>query len=388
MALEIKNLKKAVQRIKKAIRKKERILLFADSDLDGVTSLIILEEAIKSLGGEIKAVCFSERNLKEMYGLNKRAINFFKKYSPALLITLDCGITNFEEIKLAKKIALETIIIDHHQVLDKIPEASIVVDPQQKGDNYPFKQLAAVGVSYYLTQTLLGNKRTTALKKSFVELTALGTLADMMMESQDNQIFIKEGIPSLRETSRPGLQALLKVIAPSPEDSPKEIARKIISLLNITEVKDHLPKSYLLLVSPGESEAENLAREVYEKTQERRLKIRETSQEIEEKLDSQDLESVIFEGAKDWPLVLSGALASRICNRFQKPTFIFKKGKKISKGSVRTPKGIDSVKAMKKCGHLLEVFGGHSQASGFTVKNENLNKFEECLKEYFDNLKI
>jgi len=386
MASEIKNLKKAAQRIKKAIEKKERILLFSDSDLDGVTSLIILEEAIKSLGGEIKAVCFSERSLEEMHGLNKEAVDFFKKYSPALLITLDCGITNFKEIKLAEKIGLETIIVDHHQILDKIPEASIVVNPKQKGDNYPFKELAAVGIAYHLTQVLLGNKKTEALKKSFIELTALGTLADMMKESEDNEVFIKEGIPFLRETSRPGLRALLKVVA-EPEDSPKQIARKIISLISITEIKNHLPKSYLLLVSSDESKAEKIAEELYEKTQERRLKIREVTQEIEEKFESQDPGSVIFEGSEDWLLVLTGAVASRICNRFKKPTFIFKKGKQISKGSVRTPKGIDSVKAMRKCGHLLEVFGGHTQASGFTVKNENLDKFKRCLIDYFDNLK-
>jgi single-stranded-DNA-specific exonuclease len=387
MASEIKNLKKAAQRIRKAIEKKEKILLFSDSDLDGVTSLIILEEAIKSLGGKIQAICFSERSLEEMYGLNKEAVDFFKKYSPALLITLDCGITNFKEIKLAEKIGLETIIVDHHQILDKIPEASIVVDPKQKGDNYPFKELAAVGISYHLTQLLLGNKKTEALKKSFIELTALGTLADMMKESEDNEIFINEGIPSLRETSRPGLRALLEVVA-EPEDSPKQIARKIISLLNITEIKNHLPKSYLLLVSSDKSKAEKISEELYEKTQERRLKVRETTQEIEEKLDSEWLPSIIFEGEEDWPLILTGALASRICNRFKKPTFIFKKGEQLSKGSVRTPKGIDSVKAMKRCTHLLEVFGGHSQASGFTVKNENLDKFKQCLIGYFDNLKL
>ena len=387
MASEIKNLKKAAQRIRKAIEKKEKILLFSDSDLDGVTSLIILEEAIKSLGGKIQAICFSERSLEEMYGLNKEAVDFFKKYSPALLITLDCGITNFKEIKLAEKIGLETIIVDHHQILDKIPEASIVVDPKQKGDNYPFKELAAVGISYHLTQLLLGNKKTEALKKSFIELTALGTLADMMKESEDNEVFIKEGIPSLRETSRPGLQALLKVVA-EPEDSPKQIARKIISLLNITEIKNHLPKSYLLLVSSDKSKAEKISEELYEKTQERRLKVREATQEIEEKLDSEWLPSIIFEGEEDWPLVLTGALASRICNRFKKPTFIFKKGEQLSKGSVRTPKGIDSVKAMKRCTHLLEVFGGHAQASGFTVRNENLDKFKQCLIGYFDNLKL
>ena len=149
MPAEIKNLKKAANRILKAIKQKEKIIIYGDADLDGVTSVIILEECIKNLGGKITTIYFPDRE-KESYGLNEKALFYFKEHDPALLIVLDCGIGNFEEMKKAKELGFEVIIIEHHEVLDKLPEASIVVDAKQKGDKYPFKYLATVGVTFRL----------------------------------------------------------------------------------------------------------------------------------------------------------------------------------------------------------------------------------------------
>ena len=382
---EIKNLKKTAQRIEKAIKNKERILLFADSDLDGVTSFIVLEETIKSLGGKIQDFYFFGRTLEEMYGLNKDALKYFKKSAPALLITLDCGITSFEEIEMANKLGFETIIIDHHQVLDKLPNASIIVDPKQKKDKYPFKELANVGITCHLSRLLFKNKWDTGIKKSIMELTALGTLADMMKISDDNEVFIKQGVPSLINSHRPAFQALLNKIG-KDEYSPNEIIRKIISILNITEIKNHIPQSYSFLICPDKSLCKKTIEELCEQNKERRLRVKDITEIIGEKIDEQWPVSVIFEGSKDYPLSTTGALSSRVCNKFKKPCFIFEKGDKISKGSVRTPKGIDSVKAMKQCSDLLEVFGGHAQASGFTIKNKNLKKFQDCLSKYFSKL--
>jgi len=382
---EIKNLKKTAQRIEKAIKNKERILLFADSDLDGVTSFIVLEETIKSLGGKIQDFYFFGRTLEEMYGLNKDALKYFKKSAPALLITLDCGITSFEEIETANKLGLETIVIDHHQVLNKLPNASIVVDPKQKEDKYPFKELAAVGIVCHLSRLLFKNKWNTEIKKSIMELTALGTLADMMKISDDNEVFIKQGVPSLINSHRPAFEALLDIID-KDKYSPNEVIRKIISILNITEIKNHIPQSYSFLTCPDKSLCKKTIEKLCEQNKERRLRVKDITEIIGEKIDEQWPVSVIFEGSKDYSLSTTGALSSRICNKFKKPCFIFEKGDKISKGSVRTPKGIDSVKAMKQCSNLLEVFGGHAQASGFTIKNENLKKFQDCLSKYFSKL--
>ena len=382
---EIRNLKKTAQRIEKAIKSKEKILLFSDSDLDGVTSFIVLEETIKSLGGKIEDFYFFGRSLEEMHGLNKDALKYFKKSAPALLITLDCGITSFKEIETANKLGLETIVIDHHQVLNKLPNASIVVDPKQKEDKYPFKELAAVGIVCHLSRLLFKNKWNTEIKKSIMELTALGTLADMMKISDDNEVFIKQGVPSLINSHRPAFEALLDIID-KDKYSPNEVIRKIISILNITEIKNHIPQSYSFLTCPDKSLCKKTIEKLCEQNKERRLRVKDITEIIGEKIDEQWPVSVIFEGSKDYSLSTTGALSSRICNKFKKPCFIFEKGDKISKGSVRTPKGIDSVKAMKQCSNLLEVFGGHAQASGFTIKNENLKKFQDCLSKYFSKL--
>jgi len=382
---EIKNLKKTARRIQKAIKNKERILLFADSDLDGVTSFIVLEETIKSLGGKIEDSYFMGRNLEEAFGLNKDALKYFKKSAPGLLITLDCGITSFKEIEIANKLGFETIVIDHHQVLNKLPNASIVVDPKQKEDKYPFKELANVGITCHLSRLLFKNKWETGIKKNIMELTALGTLADMMKISDDNEIFIKEGVPSLIKSPRPAFQALLDKIG-KDNYSPNEIIRKIIAILNITETKNHIPQSYSFLTCSDISLCQKMVEDLSKQNRERRLKVRDITEIIGEKINEQWPASVIFEGSKDYSLSITGALSSRICNRFKKPCFIFQKGDKISKGSVRTPKGVDSVKAMKQCSSLLDVFGGHAQASGFTVENKNLEKFKQCLLQYFSKI--
>ncbi len=379
---EIKNLKKTAERISKAIKNKEKIILYGDGDLDGTASVIILEESIKSLGGKISAVYFPDRE-KEGYGLNKKALNYLKEIAPALLITLDCGIGNFEEIKVAKKIGFEVIVVDHHEVLNKLPEASIIVDPKQKDDNYPFKQFANVGITYKLAQVLLGDKLTGLLKRNFLELVALATIADMMPQVEENKVFIEEGLQYLKETLRPGLRIFWKVDGMKDSDHPKMMVSKIISILNAAGTQDHLTESYLLLTSGDEKSAESFVKVLIRKSEEKHLRIQEIVQEIEKRL-LKNLESpIIFEGDKNWPLAFAGPVASFICRDFQKPVFIFHIGKSTSRGAVRTPKDMNSVKAMENCSHLLETFGGHPLASGFTIKNENLDRFRECLIDYF-----
>ena len=374
--VEIKNLKKAAQRILSAIKKNERIILYGDADLDGTTSVIILEEAIKNLKGEISAIYFPDRE-KENYGLTETGLNFLSPFAPALLICLDLGITNFKEVKLAREKGFKVIIIDHHEALKEIPEVLILVDPKQKTDKYPFKQLAACGVVYKLAQLMFKNKIPSALEQNFLELTALGTLADMMAEIDDNKIYIEKGLPLIISSFRPGLRVLLKLVR-NNSNSEREMVSRIISILNISEIKNHLTESYLILNSSTEAEVQELTQEIFQKSFERSLKIKEIVGEVETCI-SQNSDPIIFEGDVDWTYLLLGAVASRICNKHKKPTFIFKIGEKESKGSVRAPKGINSVKMMEDCSHLLRMFGGHAAASGFALSNKNLEKFKNCL---------
>ncbi|MBU0476513.1 DHH family phosphoesterase [Patescibacteria group bacterium] len=386
MPTEIKNLKKTAKRIIKAVKNKERIIIYSDADLDGAASALILKEAIQNLGGSIETLYFPDRE-KEGYGINKIALGFLKSKAPALLMLLDCGITNFEEVKIAKELGFEVIIIDHHEVLDKVPEASIVVDPKQKGDNYPFKYFSTTGLAYRLAQELLEGKLSQKVKESFLELVALATLADMMPEIDDNKTLIQEGLKALEETFRPGLKIFWETGSIKKGSSPREAVQTLISIFNAGQTKNHLNDTYLLLSSNSLEQAENLVKDLLEKSCQRQIRAREIKEEIEERVFRKlEQEPIIFEGDESWLVAMGGNVASKICQIYKKPVFLYSQKEKYSQGAVRTPYGVDSVLAMKSCSEHLENYGGHPQASGFRVKNENLEKFKTCLIKYFKKL--
>ena len=380
--MEIRNLKKVAERIKRAIKNKEKIILYGDADLDGVSSVIILKESIKNLGGLSTKVYFPDRE-SEGYGLNQKALNLFKKEAPALLILLDCGISNFKEIKLAKKLGLKVIVIDHHEVLGKLPDAEIIVDPKQPKDRYPFKNLANTGLVFKLSQALFGKKFSQQLKESFLELTALATIADMMPQTDDNKVFIEEGLNSLKKTFRPGLKVFQEIDDDLKYRSIKEISQRIISALNSSEREKHLNKTYLLLTSGDKKTAKALAEDLLEKSRQKKIRIKDITEQAEKMALKKTSEPIIFEGDESWQLILLGAVASRICQKFKKPTFLFKRQKKESKGAVRTPSNVNGVEAMKNCSKSLKGFGGHPLAGGFTVENKNLEEYKNCLVKYF-----
>lgn len=389
MKQEIKNLKKAAERIKKAIKKKEKIILYGDADMDGVGSVIILKEAIMNLGGEVAAIYFPNRET-EGYGLNEDALNYLKKYAPvyppklgrrrALFITVDLGIGNFKEVKLAKKLGFEVMIVDHHEVLKKLPAASIIVNPKQKGDKYYFKEFAAAGVVFKLAEALLGKKLTPALKNNFLELAALATIADMMIQEEDNIEIITEGLASLKNTFRPGFK-----VFKWNENTSRSIAQKIISACHAAGTRDHINEAYFLLTSSSIEQAEPLAAELIEKSYQRQQKIKEITEEVEKMALKNIQEPIIFEGSKDWPILMAGPASSRICNIYKKPVFLYSQKEEDSQGAVRTPKSVDGVKPMIHCSKYLETYGGHPRAGGFKIKNKNLVKFKKCLIKYFQN---
>lgn len=381
---EIKNLKKAAERIKQAVKNKEKIILYGDADFDGVGSVIILKEAIMNLGGKIADIYFPDREI-EGYGINEDALSYLRKYAPALFIAVDCGIGNFEEIKLAKKMGFEVIIIDHHKVLDKLPRASIIVNPHQKGDKCPFKEFATAGIIFKLAEVLLKEKLTASLRNNFLELAALATLADMMPRIDENLEFLGEGLVSLGKTVRPGLKVFWQIdsVRDFAKDDVRQFAGKIISACHAGGAQNHLNEGYLLLTSTSIKDAESLAEKLLEKAYLRHLRIREITEDIEERLLKKSGEQIIFEGDEAWEILMLGPVASRICNNYKKPVFLYSQREKESQGAVRTPGDIDGVKSMMHCSKFLETYGGHPKAAGFRIKNQNLEKFKECLIKYF-----
>ena len=381
---EIKNLKKAGKRILRAIKNQETIIIYGDADLDGTASVVILEEAIKNLGGENTVVYFVDRE-NQGYGINKIALKHLEKYSPALFITLDLGITNFEEVKIAKKMGFEVIIIDHHTVVGKTPDADIIVDPKQATDKYPFKDLANTGIVYRLAKVLFENNLPPNLDTEFLELTALATIADMMLQEQENKFYIEQGLYSLEYTSRIGLKVFSEISALKNLDINK-LSQKIIRALNVSGVDDNRTGAYALLTCADSERAKDMAEKLLNKARERQIRIKQATAEVGDRVSKNPNRDIIFEGDTEWRNVLIGAIASRVCNKHKKPTFIYHKKYGKSIGAARMPHNYDAVKAMDKCAELLISFGGHAPAAGFSIQNKNLKKFQTCLEKYFKEL--
>lgn len=381
--MEIKNLTKAARRIKKAIKEKEHIILYGDGDLDGICSVIILQEAIKSLGGIITAFYFPDRE-KEGYGITRKALARLKHHAPALLICFDLGISNFEEIPIAKGLGFEVIVIDHHKVLGKLPDADIVVDPKQPGDEYPFKEFAACGLAFRLGQELLGRDLSDSLRKNMVELAALGTIADMMAREADNVAIIQEGLDALPYSWRPGIRAFLESDLFGEPWPLQEKVQQMISILNVRDTKKGLSGAFRFLTCPSLLKVKRMLKTFTEKSKIRKEQIKKIAEELRTRIFHKNADSAVFEGGESFDYELLGAGASIISRESGKPVFLFKKTRKESLGSVRAPAGLDTVDAMQHCAKFLHTYGGHPQASGFRTSNENLDQLKTCLMQYFE----
>lgn len=382
--MPIKDLKKAALRIKKAIQSHEKIILFSDGDLDGVASLLILEETIQSLGGKIALSCFPNRET-DGYGLNFNSLVKIKKLAPALLVITDTGITSFKEIDEANKMGFTIIVVDHHEIIDnQLPKALAVIDPKREDDTSSFKFLAACGLSFYLARDILGRKISAQMEKNLVELAALGTIADMMPQEKDNVEIIALGSSSLPKTDRPALAYLWEYFAKMDFLSDSGLPQKVASFLHLTDFQGDFPESYLILKELSKQKIIDLSQKILAKGEEKRKLMKEVCLEVERGLVGQD-NRFIFYSKKDLPYLISGSVASRVSSHLKKPVFIVALREKISRGSARSTQGYNLVEALKTCSGLLESFGGHPQAAGFAVQNQDIEKFKECLESYFNN---
>lgn len=374
--MEIKNLKKAADRTLKAIQQKEGIILYGDSDLDGVASVAIAKEAIEGLGGKISAFYFPDRE-KEGYGITETGLRRLKKFSPALLIVFDLGISNFKETVMARKMGFEVIIVDHHEIIEKLPEAKIIVNPKQKGDE-SFKSFAAAGLAFKLSEALHRGKMPEILEENSLVLAALATIADMMPQVSENQDIIEQGLYMLERTERPGLKAFLNIKEVSFQLEIRQKAQKIISILNARGSISGLPANFKLLIAETLVEARKIMKILLTEHRLKKQKMEKVIETVKEKITGKT-EQIIFEGDASFDLETMSLPASILSGEYSKPVFIFKQMKDVSQGTVRCPSEVNSVELMKKCKNHLIGFGGHPQASGFRIKNKNLEKFKKCL---------
>ncbi len=382
-----KGTREVAQRILRAAQKGEKVIIFGDADLDGIASVVILQELFELLNPlycqnkNIK-VYFPDRE-EEGHGLSNHALDFFVDEMPALFFTVDCGIANIKEFKRAKKMGFETIIIDHHPPLEKVAKPDLLIDPKQQGETYPFTDFAAVGLVYKVAECVLSEtNHPEYVKEKLLELAALATLSDMMPLKEDNREIVNRGINALLTTQRPGLLALIE-LGDVDLETDVDIFQRVIAPLNSAKLKNNIAESYLLLTETSLKEAKILARHLIKQNKEKKAIIQQSTDDLVQKIEREKKESVmIFEVSDYWPVPALGVIASKLLRLYKKPIFLFKKGEQESICSARLPYDLNGVDALIKCKKFLKTYGGHAPACGCRLENKNLAKLEKCLSSY------
>lgn len=380
------NMDKAVERILKAKQNKEKVIIYGDYDVDGITSITVLKSFLKDIG--IEAAEYIPNRLNEGYGLNKEAIEKIAEEKYSLMITVDCGITGIEEIEYAKQYGIETIVTDHHEPTNELPQAVAVVDCKRKDNKYPFRELAGVGVVFKLTQAIgitLKLQEKEYLK--YLDIVALGTISDIVPLVDENRVITKLGLKLIEQTRNYGLKALVNSNGYGRIDSTS-ISYGVAPKINACGRMGFANKALKLLLSKNIDEATEKLTDIIKFNNERQSLERKIYDEAIEKiekehLDNREVSSIVL-GGYGWHTGVIGIVASKITDLYYKPCILicFDEDSDIGKGSGRSIPGFDLHDALMKCTDILEGFGGHSMAVGVAVSKNNFDN----LKEKFEKL--
>lgn len=374
----MKDMEIAVERIVKAIENQEKVIIYGDYDVDGITSTTVLKKFLKDLGLEVSY--YIPNRLNEGYGLNNTAIEKIVNEGYSLMITVDCGISAIEEIDYANSLGLETIITDHHEPGEVLPKALAVVDNKRKDSTYPFRDLAGVGVAFKLTQALgikLGLKEETYLK--YLDIVCVGTISDIVPLVDENRVITKLGLLLVRQTKNMGLKSIINSSGYNKIDS-NTISFGVAPRINACGRMGKAEEALELLLSTDIYIVNELTKKLNEHNRERQEIEKAIYESAVEKIEENHLDEnrTIVVGGEDWHHGVIGIVSSKITDMYFKPSILLSfEEDGIGKGSGRSVPGFDLHQALTKCQDTLEKFGGHSMAVGVTIKKENLEKFRK-----------
>lgn len=368
----------AVSRLKRAITKGEKILIYGDYDVDGQTSIAILMEGIKSLGGNVSY--YIPHRLEEGYGLNEEAVAEAKEKGFNLILTVDCGSTALKEAKLAKELGLDLIVTDHHEFPGQGPESLAFINPHRPDSCYPDKDLAGVGLAFKLAQALLGVSVEDERLYPYLDLVALGTIADIVPLRGENRIFAREGLKVLSETERLGIKALKEVSGLKGKVKEGHVGFILGPRLNAAGRVSEANLGVELLLTPEKGKAETIARLLDSYNRERQEIERGILSHCLSKIDKEiDLsrERIIVLSDRDWHAGVIGIVASRILDKFSRPVILISLKGGVGKGSGRSLAGFNLFQNLEKLKTKLISFGGHKYAAGLNILLEQIPSFKE-----------
>jgi single-stranded-DNA-specific exonuclease len=375
----------AVDRILAAIENKERITIYGDYDVDGVTSSALLQLVLRAAGATVTN--FLPHRMDEGYGLTQDGIaRCWKEHQPQLLLAVDCGTSSVPEIADLKKRKVDTIVLDHHEPAEKLPDCVALVNPKVVAAGMAASTpLASVGVSFKLAHALLKRDRRLSEQidlREHLDLVAVGTVADVVPLIGENRILVKAGLERLPHTQKIGLRALMDVAGVPDEVSPYHIGFRIAPRLNAAgRLADAMAALELLLTTDG-SRAKELATLLDNHNAERQRIEEHMVDDAMAMARAQEQDRVLVLAKEGWHVGVIGIVASRVQQEFYKPTVVIGIENKLGKGSCRSITGFSIVDALRHCGSLLERFGGHEMAAGLSVKAANIDSLRQELNEF------
>ena len=370
----------AVERIRKAIETQEKVIIYGDYDVDGITSITVLKSFLKDVGLDVDY--YIPNRLEEGYGLNKNAIDEIAKNKYTLMITVDCGISAIEEVNYANSLGIEVIVTDHHEPGEELPKALAVIDNKRKDSKYPFRELAGVGVAFKVSQALaqsMNVKEEEYLK--YLDIVCVGTISDIVPLISENRVITKLGIKLLKQTRNTGLKAIINSSGYSQINSTT-ISFGVAPRINACGRMGKAEQALKLLLSKDIYEVNKLTQELNNYNRERQEIEKEIFESVLNKIEQNNLDKnrTIVVGGEGWHHGVIGIVSSKITEKYFKPSILLSfEEDGTGKGSGRSIPGFDLHEALMKCENCLEKFGGHSMAVGLTLKKD---KFEQFYEEF------
>jgi len=374
--LLMKDMDKAVSRIHLALERGERIAVFGDYDVDGITATCLLTDYLRSCGAD--CLKYIPRRIEDGYGLGNDAITSLQQQGVSLIITVDCGITGVEETEFAAALGVDLVITDHHECKEILPAAVAVVDPHRPDCPYPFKHLAGVGVALKLVLALGGKEQEQALFERYCTLAAIGTVADVMKMSDENRTIVHCGLQRLENADFVGLHALLRESGLADKEVTSiQIGFVLAPRINAAGRMGQADLAADLLLTRDSARAEELARALCELNRERQAVEQSIFAEAVDCIGdlAEDERSAIVLSSSTWHQGVVGIVASRLSEKYSCPSFMIHLTDGMGKGSCRSYGGFNLFAALEQCSDLLEGFGGHELAAGFTIREENIPAF-------------
>ena len=375
------DMQKAVDRINEAIENEEKILVYGDYDADGITSTVLLVETLISMGANVSS--YIPNRFEEGYGPNKEAFTKIIDSGITLIITVDNGIAGVEEVDLANELGCDVIVTDHHKIQDTIPNAYAIIHPEHPEGNYPFKKLAGVGVAFKLAHALLE-----IFPDFLLDLVAIGTIADMVSITDENRIFVKQGLELINEDPRIGLKMLLELSGIDTKIDEQTVGFYIAPKLNSIGRMDSAKLGLTFLMAEEPVTARALAEQIEQYNIQRKQVTEDIVKDVINKIENSEKKqkNVIMVSGEYHEGVL-GIVASNIVEKYQKPVFIMNEKEGVLKGSARSIFDFNIYVAMNKISDLFLAFGGHTLAAGFSFEKSNFEKIEEFLDNEFEEFK-